>query len=42
VNLLALDASGGERRPYSMPIAGEALRVALARICGPAVSVLVS
>ena len=42
VNLVALGASGGERRPYLMPIGGEPLRVALARACGPAVSVLVA
>jgi hypothetical protein len=42
VNLVALDQSGGERRPYLMAIGGDELRITLARLCGPAVGALIS
>jgi len=41
VNLVTFDASGGERRPYLVAMAGDELKVALTRVCGPAVSSLV-
>jgi len=42
VNLVSLDGTGGERRPYVMPIAGDDLRVALGRVCGAPLTGLVS
>jgi hypothetical protein len=41
VALVSFDANGGERRPYLMPVRGEALRVALVRLCGEAARGLV-
>jgi len=41
VNLVNPDESGGLRRPYLMAIGGDELKVALSRVCGPAVSSLV-
>jgi hypothetical protein len=41
VALVSFDASGGERRPYLMPVRGEPLRVALVRVCGEAARTLV-
>jgi hypothetical protein len=42
VNLVGLDGTGGERRPYVMSITGDDLRVALGRVCGGTVTGLVS
>lgn len=41
IALVSFDANGGERRPYLMPVRGEALRVALVRLCGEAARGLV-
>ena len=42
VNLVGLDSTGDERRPYVMPITGDDLRVALARVCGAPLTGIVS
>ena len=34
MNLISFDSGAGEGRPYLMPLTGEALRVALVRLCG--------
>jgi len=41
VSLVTLGSPGGDRRPYLVPISGEALRDGLAEVCGDTATVLV-